>query len=82
MAKDPVCGMEVEPSQTQYKAVYKGEIYYFCSLACKKAFEKDPEYYLTHGPTGMPHEHGHGEEHGGHHMHGHMHGGGHSHHCC
>ena len=54
MVKDPVCGMEVDPSRTQYKVVYKGEVYYFCSLHCKKAFEKDPEYYLKHGPKGMP----------------------------
>lgn len=58
-AVDPVCGMKVDPSKTPYKAVYKGKIYYFCSEQCKRAFEKDPEYYLKHGPVGMPHEHHH-----------------------
>ena len=54
-AIDPVCGMEVDTS-TQYKTVYKGRIYYFCSPVCKRRFEENPEYYLTHGPQGMPHE--------------------------
>ncbi len=55
MARDPVCGMEVDPAKTPYKFVYRGVIYYFCSRHCKKEFEKNPEHYLKHGPTGMPH---------------------------
>ncbi|WP_243666872.1 YHS domain-containing protein [Vulcanisaeta sp. JCM 16159] len=55
-AIDPVCGMEVDTS-TQYKAIYKGRVYYFCSPMCKRTFETNPEYYLTYGPQGMPHEH-------------------------
>ncbi|MCE4610167.1 MAG: YHS domain-containing protein [Desulfurococcales archaeon] len=51
---DPVCGMKV-PQTTQYKTVYKGKIYYFCSPQCLKEFKKNPEYYLEHGPQGMPH---------------------------
>lgn len=58
MAKDPVCGMEVDPKATPYKAAYKGEVYYFCSANCKKAFEEDPERYLKRGPMGMPTHHG------------------------
>ncbi|WP_390533058.1 YHS domain-containing protein [Sulfurisphaera ohwakuensis] len=58
MMIDPVCGMEVNES-SQYKTMYKGKIYYFCSSACKKAFEKDPEKYLREGPKGMPDEEGH-----------------------
>jgi len=46
--------MEVDPGKTPYKTLYKGVVYYFCSQHCKKAFEKDPEYYLKHGPVGMP----------------------------
>lgn len=55
MARDPVCGMEVDPSSAKYKSLYKGKVYYFCSSHCKEAFDKDPEYYLAHGPVGMPH---------------------------
>ena len=65
MARDPVCGMEVDPKKTDFKAVYMGEVYYFCSLACKREFEKNPEHYIKHGPTGMPE----GGEHGSHHGH-------------
>ncbi|MEM2803913.1 MAG: YHS domain-containing protein [Zestosphaera sp.] len=50
---DPVCGMRVNP-RTPFKTIYKGELYYFCSKHCLEAFEKDPEFYLTHGPQGMP----------------------------
>ncbi|RLE66109.1 MAG: YHS domain-containing protein [Thermoprotei archaeon] len=63
MPKDPVCGMEVDQAKTQFKSVYKGEIYYFCSSACKKEFESKPEEYIKHGPKGMPSEH-HEHEHG------------------
>jgi len=54
-AVDPVCGMEVDTERTPYRSVYKGSVYYFCSQHCKKAFEKDPGFYLKHGPAGMPH---------------------------
>ncbi|AWR99185.1 YHS domain-containing protein [Metallosphaera hakonensis JCM 8857 = DSM 7519] len=78
---DPVCGMEVD-EKSNYKTMYRGKMYYFCSSHCKSAFEKDPETYLKGGPKGMPHEHaggsgesnreGHGDPgphglHGGHH---------------
>ncbi len=53
-SKCPVCGMEVRPD-TPYKMAYKGRLYRFCSEACLREFRRDPEYYLTHGPQGMPH---------------------------
>lgn len=49
---DPVCGMEVE--EAQFKSLYRGKVYYFCSRQCKEAFDKDPEKYLKEGPKGMP----------------------------
>jgi len=57
METDPVCGMKVEPVNAKFKALYKGKVYYFCSSACKEEFEKRPDYYLQHGPQGMPHHH-------------------------
>ncbi|WP_126450043.1 YHS domain-containing protein [Sulfodiicoccus acidiphilus] len=54
MAQDPVCGMKVDES-TNLKTMYRGKLYYFCSPACKSAFQKDPESYLRSGPKGMPH---------------------------
>ena len=44
--KDPVCGMEVEPTQAAASAQHKGQTFYFCSPRCKAAFEKDPGRYL------------------------------------
>ncbi|MCP8312826.1 MAG: YHS domain-containing protein [archaeon] len=46
MAKDPVCGMIVDEKRTKYKSDYKGKTYYFCSVACKSAFEKNPGNYV------------------------------------
>lgn len=57
MEIDPVCGMQVNPTTAKYKTLYKGKMYHFCSHMCKEAFEKNPDFYLTHGPQGMPHSH-------------------------
>ncbi len=53
-AVDPVCGMSVDIEKAKYKTVYKGRVYYFCSRWCLEEFEKNPEFYLTSGPRGMP----------------------------
>ncbi|MFQ6016395.1 MAG: YHS domain-containing protein [Anaerolineae bacterium] len=47
MAKDPVCGMEVDEKEAAATAEYKGKTYYFCATGCKMAFEKDPEKYAA-----------------------------------
>ncbi len=47
-AIDPVCHMEVDmekPSGGTYE--YKGQKYYFCAPGCNRAFQKDPEAYLS-----------------------------------
>lgn len=49
MAKDPVCGMDIDPKTSAGKSEYKGQTYYFCSLGCKKAFDKEPEKYASQG---------------------------------
>lgn len=46
MAKDPICGMEVKPEEAAATCEYKGKTYYFCAVACKERFEKDPERYI------------------------------------
>ena len=43
---DPVCGMDIDPATAARKSEYKGQTYYFCSLGCKKSFDKEPEKYL------------------------------------
>lgn len=44
-AKDPVCGMLVDPTAAT-TAFYDGHTYFFCSADCRKAFEADPNRYL------------------------------------
>lgn len=48
MQTDLVCEMKVNES-TQFKSVYKGVTYYFCSATCKMPFDRDPEKYLKAG---------------------------------
>ncbi len=45
MAKDPVCGMQVDENSASATSNYKGLTYYFCSVSCKEQFEKNPEQY-------------------------------------
>lgn len=47
MAKDPVCGMDVDPSSAAGKSAYSGEMIYFCSLKCKEKFDKNPEKFVA-----------------------------------
>ncbi len=47
MAKDPVCGMQVNEASAPAKIDYGGKTYYFCSSACKAAFDKNPEKYAS-----------------------------------
>ena len=57
MAKDLVCGMQVNPEQAAAKTEYKGETYYFCCRGCKVVFDKDPEKYLKGDMGGEGHHH-------------------------
>jgi YHS domain-containing protein len=45
MAKDPVCGMEVNEKKAVAIADYKGKTYCFCALSCKDKFVKEPKIY-------------------------------------
>ena len=61
-AKDPVCGMDVDPSRATAAAGYGGTTYYFCSASCRDKFEKTPGKYLPGSGTAAA-EHG-GPHHG------------------
>ena len=39
LAKDPICGMMVDPAKARFKGVYDGVPVYFCAAACQKTFE-------------------------------------------
>ncbi len=47
MAIDPVCKMEVDEKKAVATAEYEGKKYYFCAVGCKKAFEQNPEKYIS-----------------------------------
>lgn len=55
MAIDPVCGMQIEKIKAADTYQYKGQTYYFCSMGCKAAFEKNPEKYLGKPSQGVSH---------------------------
>ena len=44
MAKDAVCGMEVDEKKGMFVS-FNGKKYFFCSKACKEKFEADPKKY-------------------------------------
>jgi YHS domain-containing protein len=50
-AKDPVCGMEVQPGEG-YAKMHQGRQYRFCSKKCLDQFEVEPQRYAQ-GKGGM-----------------------------
>jgi len=50
MAIDPVCKMNVEHAKAAAKEDYNGQVYYFCSAACHKAFTEAPQKYARAAP--------------------------------
>ena len=46
MAKDPVCGMEVDEKNAAATSEYHGRTYYFCAVGCQRAFDADPDKYV------------------------------------
>ena len=47
MARDPVCGMMVDPLSAAGKYEHAGTTYYFCHPRCEERFRGDPEGYLS-----------------------------------
>jgi Cu+-exporting ATPase len=45
-AKDPVCGMTVDPHTAKHRSEHAGRPYYFCSNGCRTKFEADPVRYI------------------------------------
>jgi len=45
MVRDPVCGMEVDPSGAAGQYEYEDTMYYFCSVGCLEAFAAEPSKY-------------------------------------
>ncbi len=49
MARDPVCGMEIDPNAAAETFEFQDQRYHFCSPACAAKFKDDPHQYL--GPV-------------------------------
>src|SRR5574337_1168652 len=62
-AKDPVCGMTVDPKTAKQRAEHGGKTYYFCSARCRERFVAEPERYLASASTAEPHAHDHAHHH-------------------
>jgi Cu(I)/Ag(I) efflux system membrane fusion protein len=46
-AKDPVCGMEIDPKAADaFKTQYNGRTYYFCAPKCRRDFDENPRKYV------------------------------------
>lgn len=52
-AKDPVCGMSVDPESARAELEHEGATYYFCSQRCADRFRTNPTKYLgaDHAPA-------------------------------
>jgi len=46
MARDPICGMEVDEKKAAGRSEYQGKTYYFCSVGCKKEFDRNPAKHV------------------------------------
>ena len=46
LARDPVCGMDVDPGQPPASIEYRAVPYYFCSQNCKDQFAANPSLYV------------------------------------
>jgi Cu+-exporting ATPase len=49
-ARDPVCGMTVDPHTTPHRHQHAGHPYYFCSKGCLTKFTAEPAKYLGDRP--------------------------------
>jgi P-type Cu+ transporter len=46
-ARDPVCGMTVDPIGAKHTAEHAGRSWYFCSARCRERFRAEPDKYLA-----------------------------------
>src|SRR5678816_2063404 len=51
MARDLVCGMQVDPATAKWTSEYEGGTYYFCGKGCKAKFDAEPQRFLTGGES-------------------------------
>jgi P-type Cu+ transporter len=51
-ARDPVCGMSVNPETSKHRFEHGGTTYHFCCNGCRAKFEADPAKYLDKAKAG------------------------------
>ena len=49
MEKDPVCGMLVKSDEAAGRSEYQGKHYFFCAIACKETFDRNPQRFTVKG---------------------------------
>lgn len=53
--KDPVCGMQVDPTNAAGQSDFEGTKFYFCSEECKRKFDENPAQFAgDRGRTATP----------------------------
>jgi YHS domain-containing protein len=55
MAKDPICGMNVDEKTAKFKSDYDGKTFYFCAASCKNTFDKNPAKFAKGSSGGTNH---------------------------
>ena len=53
MARDPVCGMEVDERAPVATATHKGKTYHFCCSGCEAEFNASPDSYIASTGLGL-----------------------------
>lgn len=56
MARDPVCGREVDELRARAVSIYGGRTHYFCSAEHKTEFSRDPARFLGKPEPAAPRE--------------------------
>src|SRR5947207_1909986 len=49
-ARDPVCGMSVDPARTPHRAEHDGQSYFFCGTRCRERCIAEPGRYVSETP--------------------------------
>ena len=53
LARDPVCGMNVNPDTARYTAEHSGKKYFFCCGNCADKFLTHPSGYVNRPAPGL-----------------------------
>lgn len=48
--RDPVCGMDVDPSTSKHRHEHEDRTYHFCSAGCREKFAARPSVFLDEAP--------------------------------